>query len=378
MILFFHTNKPIAWAQYAPQRSSPSTPGSSNACIQVVLTFFFVSTLAILILCSFVPIQSNNPCLTSFFRPSFFASFHLSDSDLNCNPNPVMPISVKATFAQEGVFFAGERLNCTITFTNSGSPTSSNGTANGQGTHPRPPSTLQQKLLHHHQEQQQHLHQQNQHNQQHEANGANGKNQHRDNPNAASPTSPSSISPVTSPSSSPSNTEARTLARPGASQVQNVGTPAPANENGNRPRRPSHGPLRAPSQARLSSDISHIDAMPRGSDVNSKSQTSVDQDDQTDQDDDTASVIVPLPRNYEDNDSETPSSPSRQHSQGVSRQEEAQQSAASPGLLGLATFVYRSASFSTLASAFGLSGGEPEPESERLYGNVHGFFDGPK
>ncbi|KAF9314801.1 hypothetical protein BG003_003783 [Podila horticola] len=281
-----------------------------------------------------------------------------------------MPISVKATFAQEGVFFAGERLNCTITFTNSGSPTSSNGTANGQGTHPRPPSTLQQKLLHHHQEQQQHLHQQNQHNQQHEANGANGKNQHRDNPNAASPTSPSSISPVTSPSSSPSNTEARTLARPGASQVQNVGTPAPANENGNRPRRPSHGPLRAPSQARLSSDISHIDAMPRGSDVNSKSQTSVDQDDQTDQDDDTASVIVPLPRNYEDNDSETPSSPSRQHSQGVSRQEEAQQSAASPGLLGLATFVYRSASFSTLASAFGLSGGEPEPESERLYEKI--------
>ncbi|KAG0026047.1 hypothetical protein BGZ82_009684 [Podila clonocystis] len=278
-----------------------------------------------------------------------------------------MPISVKATFAQEGVFFAGERLNCTITFTNSGSPTPSNGIANGQGTHPRPPSTLQQKLLHHHQEQQQQLHQQNQQHQQYEANGANGKSQHRDRPNAASPTSPSSISPATSPFNSPLNTEARTEPRSGTSEVQNVGTPAPANENGNRPRRPSHGPLRTPSQARMSSDISHIDAMPRGSEAYSKSQTSVDQDDQTDQDDDTASVIVTLPRNDEDNASQPPSSPTRQHPQGVSRQEEAQQSAASPGLLGLATFVYRSASFSSLASAFGLSGGEPEPEPERLY-----------
>ncbi|KAG0351562.1 hypothetical protein BG005_008941 [Podila minutissima] len=277
-----------------------------------------------------------------------------------------MPISVKATFAQEGVFFAGERLNCTITFTNSGSPTPSNGIPNGQGTHPRPPSTLQQKLLHH-QEQQQQLHQQNQHHQQHEANGTNGKSQHRDKPNAASPTSPSSISPATSPFNSPLYTEARTQARPGTSQVQNVGTPAPANENGNRPRRPSHGPLRTPSQARLSSDISHIDAMPRGSDANSKSQNTVDQDDQTDQDDDTASVIVTLPRHDEDNASQPPSSPTRQHSQGAGRQEEAQQSAASPGLLGLATFVYRSASFTSLASAFGLSGGEPEPEPERLY-----------
>ncbi|KAG0095342.1 hypothetical protein BGZ93_006024 [Podila epicladia] len=278
-----------------------------------------------------------------------------------------MPISVKATFAQEGVFFAGERLNCTITFTNSGSPTPSNGIANGQGIHPRPPSTLQQKLLHHHQEQQQQLHQQNQHHQQHEANGANGNGHHRDKPNAASPTSPSSISPATSPFNSPLNTESRTQARPGTSQVQNVGTPAPANENGIRPRRPSHGPLRTPSQARLSSDISHIDAMPRGSDANSKSLSSVDQDDQTDQDDDTASVIVSLPRNDEDNASQPASSPTRQHSQGAGRQEEAQQSAASPGLLGLATFMYRSASFTSLASAFGLSGGEPEPEPERLY-----------
>ncbi|KAF9211758.1 hypothetical protein BGZ59_007659 [Podila verticillata] len=289
------------------------------------------------------------------------------------NPNPVMPISVKATFAQEGVFFAGERLNCTITFTNSGSPASSNGAANGQGTHPaRPSSTLQQKLLHHHQEQQQlqqqQLHQQNQHHQQHEVNGANGKNQHRDKTNAASPTSPSSISPVTSPLNSPLNAEARTQARSGASQVQNVGTPNVANENGNRPRRPSHEPLRTLSQARLSSDISHIDAMPRESDTN-KGRASVDQDDQTDQDDDTASVIVTLPRNDEDNASQPLSSPTRQHPQGVSGQEEAQQ-ASSPGLLGLATFVYRSASFSSLANAFGLSGGEPEPEPERLYGIV--------
>ncbi|KAI9231264.1 MAG: Rgp1-domain-containing protein [Podila humilis] len=281
-----------------------------------------------------------------------------------------MPISVKATFAQEGVFFAGERLNCTITFTNSGSPASSNGAANGQGTHPaRPSSTLQQKLLHHHQEQQQlqqqQLHQQNQHHQQHEVNGANGKNQHRDKTNAASPTSPSSISPVTSPLNSPLNAEARTQARSGASQVQNVGTPNVANENGNRPRRPSHEPLRTLSQARLSSDISHIDAMPRESDTN-KGRASVDQDDQTDQDDDTASVIVTLPRNDEDNASQPLSSPTRQHPQGVSGQEEAQQ-ASSPGLLGLATFVYRSASFSSLANAFGLSGGEPEPEPERLY-----------
>lgn len=149
--------------------------------------------------------------------------------------------------------------------------------------------------------------------------------------------------------------------------MQNIDTPN-VNENGNGPRRPSHGPLRTPSQARLSSDISHIDAMPRGSDMN-KGQDSVDLDDQTDQDDDTASVIVTLPRNDEDNASHPPSSPTRQHPQGVSGQEEVQQ-ASSPGLLGLATFVYRSASFSSLASAFGLSGGEPEPEPERLYGIV--------
>ncbi|KAF9273106.1 hypothetical protein BGZ88_004056, partial [Linnemannia elongata] len=79
-----------------------------------------------------------------------------------------MPISVKATFAQDGVFFAGEKLNCTITFTNS-SPSSAglisgiNGTNSGASTPTRQPSALQQKLqLHHDQQLQQQQQQQEQ------------------------------------------------------------------------------------------------------------------------------------------------------------------------------------------------------------------------
>ncbi|KAG0333427.1 hypothetical protein BG004_000842, partial [Podila humilis] len=278
-----------------------------------------------------------------------------------------MPISVKATFAQEGVFFAGEKLNCTITFTNSGSSSlplpHSHSHSHANGSHAASSrSSLHHKLLSHQQEQ---LNQQQHHNTNTNAN-VNGKEQHHSrqesnsnsNNNAASPTSPSSssVSPLPPPP----------LLGQQQQQQQKQGRPR-----------------RASSQARLSSDVNHIDTatvLPaRGSDANATGHRQQQQQQQqqsqgegstpdhddaaTDQDDDNASVTVALPRHDDDNTSMPPSSPATERTL-QQQQSDSHALAGSPGLLGLASFVYRSASFSSLASTFGLSG-TTESEQER-------------
>ncbi|KAF9203632.1 hypothetical protein BGZ49_006197 [Haplosporangium sp. Z 27] len=167
-----------------------------------------------------------------------------------------MPISVKATFAQEGVFFAGEKLSCTITFTNSATDT------NGQHSSllpPRSSTSLQHKLPVHHEEGQ------------HESNS----NEQRS--SSTSPTSPltMSMSSFNSPlnASSP-RLDTITQGRPTPSLMQNVSTlsiNSNLHESSARSQyrsdvsqqRPASAANRALSQTRVSSDINHIDAFPQ-------------------------------------------------------------------------------------------------------------------
>jgi hypothetical protein len=182
------------------------------------------------------------------------------------------------------------------------------------------------------------------------------------------------------------NADTRAQTRPTASLMHNVNTASQSNghgstyENGNRGQRPGTNVSRTFSQGRVSTDISHIDAMPRDlpdpasqgkplPTVQDIEQT--DQDEQEDQEQ--TNVVVPPPPM--DNSQDAPGSSSsptpRQQQQMLEQQEQRQnepQAISSPGLLGLASFVYRSASFSSLASAFGLSGSDPEPSQH--YGMI--------
>lgn len=183
------------------------------------------------------------------------------------------------------------------------------------------------------------------------------------------------------------NADTRAQTRPTASLMNSVNTASQPNghgstyENGNRGQRPGTNASRTFSQGRVSTDISHIDAMPRDlpdsagqgkplPTVQDIEQT--DQDEQKDQEQTNIVVLPPPTDNSLDVPSESPSSPTpRQQQQMLEQQEQRQnepQAISSPGLLGLASFVYRSASFSSLASAFGLSGNEPEPS--RQYGKI--------
>ncbi|CAO3571237.1 unnamed protein product [Mortierella alpina] len=268
-----------------------------------------------------------------------------------------MPISVKATFAQEGVFFAGERLNCTITFTNASSPAppaSANGLL-GSALPTKPPSTPQQKLqmLQEHQPQQ-HF----------ESNGHGAQ--------AQLPAVPKHSADTLAGNSNSAPAENGTKTRLQSDVPQ---------------QRPSAASNRSLSQPRISSDVSHIDAISREqAELNGEAlhqqqlqqqqrQESKDgaaeggQDVQEDQGQEHEQTIAAPARDGGNPASHSPGAPtSRQqqlmHQQQAgtySHQDESQQTISSPGLLGLASFMYRSASFSSLASAFGLSGGEQEP-----------------
>ncbi|KAG0377787.1 hypothetical protein BGX24_005463 [Mortierella sp. AD032] len=314
-----------------------------------------------------------------------------------------MPISVKATFAQEGVFFAGEKLNCTITFTNSSSGSGGllsniNG-ANGASTPSRPSSSLQRKLQVHHEEQlqQQLLQQQQESNGQGNSNNSqrnlasssaqsrHASNQQHQQPLVGSPTSPSSTpSALASPFGSPLNPINN---QPTASLVQNaVAHPnngsAPDANLKTQPRsdapqqRPGTTVGRALSQTRLSSDISHIDVSSRNQEQDLNGQKlqqqpcSGDQE-QDDQEEQEKTIAVPA-LSDDEGAMQSPISPTPRQAQQIEQQQhqdEGLASISSPGLLGLASFMYRSASFSSLANAFGLSGSEPEQQQQhRPYG----------
>ncbi|KAK3831336.1 MAG: Rgp1-domain-containing protein [Linnemannia elongata] len=303
-----------------------------------------------------------------------------------------MPISVKATFAQDGVFFAGEKLNCTITFTNS-SPTSTglisafNGTNSGTSTPTRQPSSLQQKLQLHHdhqqqQEQERNGHGNNNNNQRNLAGSSNAQSRHASNqqPSGASPTLPSSTSSVlASPTGSPPNPNSSNNSRPTASLAQNAahannGSAVPDTNLGTQPRsdaphkRPGTTVSRAQSQTRLSSDISHIDVSSL-QELNGKphqQQDSSGDHDQDDQEEQEKTIAVPA-LSDDEGAAQSPVSPTPRQVQQIEQQHQdgGLASISSPGLLGLASFVYRSASFSSLANAFGLSGGEPEQQQHQ-------------
>ncbi|KAF9139814.1 hypothetical protein BGX30_007455 [Mortierella sp. GBA39] len=310
-----------------------------------------------------------------------------------------MPISVKATFAQDGVFFAGEKLNCTITFTNS-SPTSAglisaiNGTNSGASTPTRQPSSLQQKLQLHHDQQQQ----QQQQEQEHSGHGNNNNNQrnlaasssaqsrHASNqqqqPSGASLTSPSSTpSTLASPAESPPNPSSSNNSRSTASLAQNAtahannGSAAPDTNFSTQPRsdapqqRPGTTVSRAQSQTRLSSDISHIDVSSQQefNGKNHQHQSSSGDHDQDDQEEQEKTIAVPA-LSDDEGATQSPVSPTPRQVQQIEQQQHQDgglASISSPGLLGLASFVYRSASFSSLANAFGLSGSEPEEQQHQ-------------
>ncbi|OAQ23475.1 Rgp1-domain-containing protein [Linnemannia elongata AG-77] len=317
-----------------------------------------------------------------------------------------MPISVKATFAQDGVFFAGEKLNCTITFTNS-SPSSAvlisgiNGTNSGASTPTRQPSSLQQKLqLHHDQQLQQ---QQQQQEQERNGHGNNNNNNSQRNlaassntqsrhassqqqqPSGASLTSPSlTPSALASPTGSPPNPSSNNNNRPTAPLAQNAaahansGSAAPDTNLSTQPRsdapqkRPGTTVSRAQSQTRLSSDISHIDVsfQQELNGKNHQQQGSSGDHDQEEQEEQEKTIAVPA-LSDDEGAAHSPVSPTPRQVQQIEQQQHQDgglASISSPGLLGLASFVYRSASFSSLANAFGLSGSEPEQhEHQRPY-----------
>ncbi|KAF9955955.1 hypothetical protein BGZ72_003213 [Mortierella alpina] len=154
--------------------------------------------------------------------------------------------------------------------------------------------------------------------------------------------------------------------------------------------RPSVPANRSLSQPRVSSDVSHIDAIPREQAIlngkashqqeqeqqqhkqrqESKQGAAVgEQNEQEDQSQEQEQTIAAPSRGDDDLTSQSPVAPTlrqqqlmqQQHAEAHTRLEESQQTVSSPGLLGLASFMYRSASFTSLASAFGLSGGEQEP-----------------
>ncbi|KAG0198833.1 hypothetical protein BGX28_007780 [Mortierella sp. GBA30] len=303
-----------------------------------------------------------------------------------------MPISVKATFAQDGVFFAGEKLNCTITFTNS-SPTSSTFANGNHGSAvSRPPSLFQHKLqaLQEHQPQPQ-------------GNGlGKGQGMNKPSPSSNASSRDKSIANMPTISTTPpslsllQNVPSNAHVRPGAALLHGGDTISGSNggvslENGSRTRlqseisqlRPSPA-NRTTSQPRMSSDISHIDAISReqaesngkghrqeralSTEITVLMQGTADRE-QDDQEEHEQEQIIAAPSRRDDNTAtQSPTSPtSRQHQltqqqqqQAYVHQEGPQETISSPGLLGLATFMYRSASFSSLASAFGLSGGDHE------------------
>ncbi|KAI8598204.1 Rgp1-domain-containing protein [Dissophora ornata] len=260
-----------------------------------------------------------------------------------------MPISVRATFAQEGVFFAGEKLNCTITFTNSApAPLSSANGHHGSPLPPRPSISLQHKLQMPHDDQPQ-------------------QPQHESNDNGQA--------------------DAKGLGRSAASLTQSVNTMSKSDsqqESGPRAhvrsdmpqQRPGTAASRALNQTRVSSDISHIDVLPRGqTESNGKEhQLTADREleglEELEELEEQEQTVAAPPRSGASSPPQSPESPTpyqQQQLQEMQQRAYAQQSEShtisSPGLLGLASFVYRSASFSSLATAFGLSGGEPEPLS---------------
>ncbi|KAF8983918.1 hypothetical protein BGZ46_009269 [Entomortierella lignicola] len=269
-----------------------------------------------------------------------------------------MPISVKATFAQEGVFFAGEKLSCTITFTNSATDT------NGQHSSllpPRSSTSLQHKLPVHHEQGQ------------HESNS----NEQRS--SSTSPTSPltMSMSSFSSPlnASSP-RLDTITQSRPTPSLMQNVSTlsiNSNLHESGARSQsrpdvsqqRPATAANRALSQTRVSSDINHIDAFPQRNTKEHQDQKQAIDQEQEEQEEQEQTIPAPA-RSDGNTPIQSPDSPKPRMQIGEHKElpnvpkEDSQQSTTSPSILGLASFVYRSASFSSLASAFGLSGGDPE------------------
>ncbi|KAG0367080.1 hypothetical protein BGZ54_004425 [Gamsiella multidivaricata] len=291
-----------------------------------------------------------------------------------------MPISVRATFAQEGVFFAGEKLNCTIIFTNdSTSPAS--GSTNGQhhqgsALPPRPSLSFQRKPQLHQDQQQSH----------HNDSNGQGNGQHaqppssrsssaqaiaeanRDRPPNSPPISSLAVSPQNLHSTSPPRLDTKGQGRPtttqaGADSSQEHGSKV-------RPRsdmpqqRPVTTTSRALSQTRVSSDISHIDVNLRGQPGSSNKDSQLTKDREQEEQEEQEQTIAAPHHSEASSPIHFPDSPiprQQQLMQEQQQQDELQQTASSPGLLGLASYVYRSASFSSLASAFGLSGGESEP-----------------
>ncbi|KAF9352376.1 hypothetical protein BGX34_012180 [Mortierella sp. NVP85] len=262
-----------------------------------------------------------------------------------------MPISVTATFAQEGVFFAGEKLNCTITFTNSAPPGSLTPQTNGlkPGTLPRRQSISFQPKQ-----------------DPHESNGL-GNSQRTFPSSQTNAGTNHERASTTSALNSPSNRSVGTSKH---------GTNAPSTsegalENGVRTRlrsdmpqqRPNTTASRALSQTRVSSDISHIDAISQEhSESNRKDQYTTDQG-QEDQEEQEQTVAIPSRGDANSPVLSTPGSPtphSHQRIQEQEQQDDLHQTLSSPGLLGIASYMYRSASFSSLASAFGFSGSDSE------------------
>jgi hypothetical protein len=286
-----------------------------------------------------------------------------------------MPISVKAAFAQDGVFFAGEKLNCTITFTNSsvgsGGLLSAISESNGASTPSRPSTSLQHKLQAHHDQQLQQQQESNGHgnNSQRNLAPSSPQSQHassQQQPVVAPPTSPPSTSALDSPSGSPlnsNNTQPNNIAAIDTHLKTQPRSDAPQ-------QRPGTTAGRAQSQTRLSSDISHIDVSSRnqeqelnGQRLQHQQQGSEDQE-QEEQEEQEKTIAAPV-LSDDEGAGQSPVSLTPQQANQMEHQQHQEgglASISSPGLLGLASFVYRSASFSSLANAFGLSGSESEQQ----------------
>ncbi|KAG0240141.1 Rgp1-domain-containing protein [Mortierella sp. GBAus27b] len=274
-----------------------------------------------------------------------------------------MPISVKATFAQEGVFFAGEKLNCTITFTNPASSTSLSSPANGQHPAmqpPRPSVSLQSKLQSHPEQQDSRESNDlgNGHRVPPSSNTPANTGMNHDKPSALLSTSPSAASVSNPPSSHPTGSSNQDA-------VSNSGNVENGTRTRPRPNVPQQRPdttiSRALSQTRLSSDITRIStASHEHSERDEKDQNVTDQG-QDDQEEQEQTVAAPPRSDANTPVRSPPGSPSPRLNQQPQQQDESQTTMSSPGLLGLASYMYRSASFSSLASAFGLSGSESEP-----------------
>ncbi|KAF9973693.1 hypothetical protein BGZ73_003026 [Actinomortierella ambigua] len=331
-----------------------------------------------------------------------------------------MPIAVKTTFSQDGVFFAGEKLYCTITFTNTAPSVTArehaelatslsrmaiSNTPNGR---PRPPasngngSNLGPNGAHIHKTRpypplpHQHLH----------AHSAPTSHAPSPAPPMARTQSPASSLPMVSESRDehPQHPPQQQQQPPHPQQVQqpHLQPMSPPSSSGSSTMQTTSLDIRAPSPFSAGSESSSQPATGFSSRQQSVSSPVSDQQSPDNSPNPGATMADQAPtlpattlgtesksgeetaeykgeQDQQQQQSETSQSPGQEEDQVVSVQApEAPASLdqtsspapsdwtqiQSPGLLGLASYMYRSASFSSLASAFGLSASEQQKQQQ--------------